>query len=280
MRDLVVQRKGIIVVSLIPKPFPTIVVAFFSLMFLVNCASAPTNDPEAKAEYEKLNDPIEVANRGIFGFNQILDKILIKPVTGIYRAVTPAPLRKAFHNFLQNLRTPVILANDILQGEGGRAKDTVARFFINSTWGLLGFMDPATDMGFEQHDEDFGQTLAVWGIGEGPYLMLPVFGPSNPRDLIGKVTDFFIDPINLWAANTDNEDITIIRTVVSGIDTRDLYWDALEDIDKNSIDPYASIRSLYRQRRIDAIRNGGEESGTPVSLLELDLELTTPDTKE
>ena len=267
-------------VSLIPKSCLTFIVAFLSLMLLVNCASAPSNDPEAQAEYEKLNDPIEVANRGIFGFNQFLDKILIKPVTGVYRAVTPAPLRKAFHNFLQNLRTPVILANDLLQGEGSRAKDTIVRFFINSTWGLLGFMDPAADMGFAQHDEDFGQTLAVWGVGEGPYLMLPVFGPSNPRDLIGKVTDFFIDPINLWAANTDNRDVTIIRTIVSGIDTRDLYWDALEDIDKNSMDPYASIRSLYRQRRTDAIRNGGGDSGTPVSALELDLELVPSYTKE
>lgn len=267
-------------VSFISKPLLPIVVAFLSIMFLVNCTSAPVNDPEAQAEYQKINDPIEVANRGIFGFNQLLDKILIKPITGIYRTVTPTPLRKAFHNFLQNLRTPVILANDLLQGEGGRAKDTIVRFFINSTWGLLGFMDPAADMGFAQHDEDFGQTLAVWGVGEGPYLMLPIFGPSNPRDLIGKVTDFFIDPINLWASNTDNDDVTIIRTIASGIDTRDLYWDALEDIEKNSIDPYASIRSLYRQRRVDAIQNGGGESGTPVSALELDIELATPGTRE
>ena len=249
-------------------------------MLLVSCASAPKGDPEALAEYQKLNDPIEVANRGIFGFNQILDKVLIKPITGIYRALTPAPLRKAFHNFLQNLRTPVILVNDILQGEGGRAGDTLVRFFINSTWGLLGFMDPAADMGFAQHDEDFGQTLAVWGVGEGPYLMLPVFGASNPRDLVGKITDFFVDPINMWAANTDNDEVPIIRTVVSGIDMRDIYWDALEDIEKNSIDPYASIRSLYRQRRNDKIRNGGEGTNTPVSYLDHNLDLANPNTKE
>ena len=155
---LVIELKGINVVSLIPKFCITFVAVTISLMLLVNCAATPNNEPETQAEYEKLNDPIEVANRGIFGFNQLLDKILIKPITGIYRAVAPDPLRKAFHNFLQNLKTPVILANDILQGEGERAKDTIVRFFINSTVGLLGFMDPAADMGFEQHDEDFGQT--------------------------------------------------------------------------------------------------------------------------
>ena len=227
----------------------------FSAVVLASCASAPKNDPEAMAEFQKLNDPVESINRGIFGFNQILDKIVIKPVTAIYRAIAPAPIRKMIGNFLNNLKTPVILANDILQGEGKRAGDTVVRFVVNSTLGLLGFLDPAEDFGFARHEEDFGQTLAVWGAEEGPYLMLPVLGPSNPRDLIGKVVDFFIDPINWWSVTDDNE-IAIIRTGVGGVGARDNYWDALEDIEKNSIDPYASYRSLYRQRRSDDIRNG------------------------
>ena len=111
------------------------------IFVIANCASPPKNDPEALAEFQKINDPIELTNRGIFSFNQVLDKIVIKPATGIYRTITPTVLREAIHSFLQNLRTPVILTNDLLQGEGKRAGNTIARFFINSTVGLLGFME-------------------------------------------------------------------------------------------------------------------------------------------
>ncbi|MEE2746091.1 MAG: VacJ family lipoprotein [Pseudomonadota bacterium] len=251
----------------------------FSISVIVSCASPPSSDPEALAEYQKLNDPFETANRGIFGFNQILDKLIIKPVTTIYRTIAPDVVREAIHNFLQNIKTPVIVANDLLQGEGNRAGNTIARFFINSTWGLLGFMDPATEMGFEQHEEDFGQTLAVWVVDEGPYLMLPVLGPSNPRDAIGKLVDWVIDPIHWWAANTDNSEVPLIRTGVNGVDTRDQLWEVLEDIEKNSIDPYASYRSLYRQRRADDINNGKRSGSANPALSDLDqdLELANPD---
>ena len=274
------RRKGNNVVSIIPRSCLRICFVLLGVLLMASCASPPKNDPDALAELEKLNDPIELTNRGIFSFNQFLDTIVIKPATGIYRTITPVVLREAIHSFLQNLRTPVILTNDLLQGEGKRAGNTIARFFINSTVGLLGFMDPATYMGFKRHDEDFGQTLAVWGVGEGPFLMLPLFGASNPRDLIGKVADFFIDPINIWASNSGNDEVTIVRTLVTGIDTRDQFWDALEDIEKNSIDPYASIRSLYRQRRNDHIRNGAEGANPPVSELERDFEVADPDTRD
>ena len=267
-------------VSVISKSCLQRCMVLLSIVLLTNCALAPKEDPEALAEFQKLNDPMELANRGIFSFNQALDKIIIKPVTRIYRTIAPSPIREAIRRFLQNLRTPVILANDLLQGAGGRASNTIVRFFINSTWGLLGFMDPASNMGFEQHDEDFGQTLAVWGIGEGPYLMLPLLGPSNPRDLVGKVVDYFVDPINWWATTTDNNEVPIVRTIVSGIDTRDHLWDALEDIEKNSIDRYASFRSLYRQRRNDDIRNGAEAVNPPVSNLGSGFLLADHDSKD
>ena len=156
--------------NVIPRFFLTVWVLLVGAMLLVGCSSAPKNDPEALAEYQKINDPIEGANRAIFSFNQVLDNVVVKPVTGIYRGLIPSFMRKAVHRFLQNLRTPITLANDLLQGEGGRAGDTVARFFINSTIGLLGFMDPASHMGFAQHEEDFGQTLAVWGGGRRTFL--------------------------------------------------------------------------------------------------------------
>jgi phospholipid-binding lipoprotein MlaA len=252
----------------------TLVLAMF---VLANCASAPQNDPEALAEYNTINDPVEPANRGIFEFNMFLDRALFRPVTALYRTIAPETLREYIHNFLQNLRTPVILANDLLQGEPTRGGNTTMRFVINSTIGVLGFGDPATSMGFEQHDEDFGQTLAVWGAGEGPYLVIPIFGPSNPRDAVGKVVDFFLDPINWWASKEGLDSVLWGRTVMSGIDTRDQLWDVLDDLEKSSIDFYASIRSLYRQRRNDEITNGEGLDDKPPPGFSGDFEIAHPD---
>jgi phospholipid-binding lipoprotein MlaA len=227
-----------------------------ALFVVAACASPPKDDPEALAEYQALNDPAEPTNRAIFSFNRGVDKYVLKPVTRGYRAIAPDTVRRGVHNFLNNLRTPVILFNDLMQAEFKRAGTTVARFFINSTIGIAGFSDQAANFGFEFHDEDFGQTLAVWTVPEGPYLMVPVLGPSNPRDLAGIVVDFFVDPLNWWAANTHREWITYTRTAVTAIDTRDQLWDVLEDLEQNSVDFYAALRSMYRQRRNDEIRNG------------------------
>jgi phospholipid-binding lipoprotein MlaA len=250
-----------------------------AVVVLASCASAPEGDPEALAEYNKINDPIEPANRAFFAFNRLLDRLILKPITGIYRTITPSVIRESVHNFLNNLRTPVILANDLLQGEVTRAGDTVARFFINSTVGVLGFRDQATVWGFAHHDEDFGQTLAVWGAGEGPYLMVPLFGPSNPRDVVGKIVDFFIDPINWWANRSDNNWVVTTRTLVTAVDTRDQLWDVLDDLEKSSIDLYASIRSLYRQTRADAISNGEGVDSKKAPGLTGDFEITDGDEK-
>ena len=249
-------------------------VVLLAMFVLANCASAPENDPEALAEYNTINDPIEPTNRSVFEFNLFLDRALFRPVTALYRTIAPETLREYIHNFLQNLRTPVILANDLLQGEPARGGDTTMRFLINST---IGFGDPATSMGFEQHDEDFGQTLAVWGAGEGPYLMVPIFGPSNPRDVVGKVVDFFLDPINWWAGKEGLDSVLWGRTVMSGIDTRDQLWDVLDDLEKSSIDFYASIRSLYRQRRNDEITNGEGLDDKPPPGFSGDFEIADPD---
>ena len=162
------------------------VLLLFALI-MTGCASAPNDDPGALAEIRKINDPLEPTNRFIFKLNQGLDIALIKPITGLYRGLFPKVIRKSVHNFINNIKSPVVLANDIFQGEGKRAGNTMIRFIINSTVGIAGIRDQATDWGFEGHNEDFGQTLAVWGVGEGPYLMLPILGPSNPRDAIGKI---------------------------------------------------------------------------------------------
>ncbi len=263
--------------SIAKKNLGRVAVLFLSVLILANCASAPDHDPEAVAEFKKLNDPVEPFNRSIFSFNQGLDKAVIKPVTGAYRAVAPEPVRRSVHNVVENLRTPQIFINDLLQGELQRAGVTLARFVINTTIGILGIWDQAADMGLEQHSEDFGQTLAVWSVPEGPYIMLPIFGPSNPRDACGKVVDFFFDPLNLWAANTDRDWIPMTRMLVSGIDTRDQLWDVLEDLEKSSIDFYAAIRSLYRQRRNDEIKNGQGSDEKKAPGFSGDFEIASPE---
>ena len=256
-----------------------VTVLLLTVLALTNCASPPEGDAEAMAEFKKVNDPVEPMNRGIFSFNQGLDKAVVKPITGGYRAITPDPVRRSVHNFLTNLRSPVILFNDVLQGELSRAGVTIMRFLINSTIGVAGLWDQAAGMGFERHDEDFGQTLAVWSVPAGPYVMLPIFGPSNPRDAVGKLVDFFIDPLNLWAANTERDWIPLTRTLVGGIDTRDQLWDVLDDLEKSSIDFYAAIRSLYRQRRADDIKNGEGSDTQPTPGFSGDFEIAGPEDK-
>lgn len=226
-------------------------------MTLVGCATAPDlNDKEAVAEYQEINDPAEPTMRAVFAFNQALDKTIVKPVAVTYRKITSEKFRAKTHNFLNNLRSPVIFFNDVLQGEFERAITTLVRFLVNTTAGILGFNDVAADLGFEFHDEDFGQTLAVWNMPEGPYLMLPILGPSNPRDAVGRVVDFFIDPLNMWATNNNEEWIIPTHTALKVIDFRALHYDTLEDLEKSSLDFYAAVRSLYRQRRTDKINNG------------------------
>jgi phospholipid-binding lipoprotein MlaA len=226
-------------------------------LLLVGCATAPNpGDPEAVAEHQEINDPAEPTMRAIFAFNQALDKAIVKPVAGTYREVTSEKFRAKAHNFLNNLRSPVIFFNDVLQGEFERAFTTLFRFLVNTTAGILGFNDVAAGLGYDFHDEDFGQTLAVWNMPEGPYLMLPIFGPSNPRDAVGRVVDFFIDPLNMWATNNNEDWIIPTHTALKVVDFRALHYDTLEDLEKSSLDFYAAIRSLYRQRRTDKINNG------------------------
>ena len=160
-------------------------------------------------------------------------------------------------------RSPVIFLNDLLQGELDRAITTAVRFMVNSTIGILGVIDIATEMGLEGHDEDFGQTLAVWGVPEGPYVVLPLFGPSNPRDAIGLVVDFLVDPFNLWAENTDRDFAIFARAGTRAVDLRATHMEALDNLEKTSLDFYATIRSLYRQRRANEIRNGEPSANMP-----------------
>lgn len=231
-------------------------------LLVTACASAPDpNDPEAVAEYEEINDPLEPLNRVIFEFNRGLDTLLVRPAATFYKGMTPPPIQEWVGNFLNNLKTPVVLLNDVLQGEGDRAMNTLSRFAINTTVGILGLGDPATDMGYPDHAEDFGQTLATWGASEGPYLVLPILGPSNPRDAVGRVVDTLTDPVWHWAQNTDREYVPYKRVMAEAVDFRARNLEEINDLQKTSLDYYAAVRDLYRQVRSDAIRNG-ESKGT------------------
>ncbi|MEQ1890692.1 MAG: VacJ family lipoprotein, partial [Alphaproteobacteria bacterium] len=201
--------------------------------------------------------PFEPMNRAIFSFNLGFDKVILRPVAVAYRFVMPSPARKSATNFLDNLESPVIFLNDILQAKPGRAGTTLARFGINTVIGFFGFFDPAEDMGFERHDEDFGQTLGYWGAGSGPYLMLPFLGPLPPRDTAGLVVDIFTDPLTyiLW----DHRTINLAYYGYDLVDQRHLVIDEFDELEKSSVDYYATIRSLYTQRRNDLILDGKQD---------------------
>ena len=229
---------------------------------LPGCASAP-KDPAAKAEFEKDNDPIEPFNRAMFAFNKQMDGMFLRPAAVVFQGVLPEPVQDGVHNFLSNMRAPVVFVNDVLQGEMDRAGTTAERFAINTTVGILGVWDAATYMGIEGHSEDFGQTFAVWGAGEGFYLVLPFIGPSNPRDALGLVTEYFVDPFNIWMRSEDTEEWILVRSVVTGINFRARNMETIDELERTSLDYYVAVRSLYRQRRADAIANGKASSAQP-----------------
>jgi phospholipid-binding lipoprotein MlaA len=223
---------------------------------LSGCATPPKDDPDALAAYEEANDPLEPMNRYFFELNYAADELLFKALAGWYYTALPNFAQDGIRNALRNLRTPIVLANDLFQGEGERAKTTALRFLINTTIGVGGLYDAATDLGFEYHDEDFGQTLAVHGVDEGPYLVLPLVGPSNPRDLAGRAVDALFDPVTYVTFGLDAGYIGVARTGLETADFRARNLKTIDEIRKGSLDYYATVRSLYRQRRADEIRNG------------------------
>lgn len=237
--------------------------SLFAIALVTGCATPPpAEDKEAVAEFEQTNDPLEPMNRAVFDFNDAVDKALIKPVAQGYRAVVPAYGRERVRDLLNNLRSPIILANDMLQGEPDRAMQTLMRFAFNTGFGIGGLFDVAAPGGIPYHDEDFGQTFAVWGVGEGPYLVLPILGPSNARDTTGLAVEWLADPFDLWMDNTGRDWVIWTRTGVAGVDKRESLIDTLDEVEKSSLDYYAAMRSLYRQRRAADIKNGAD-SGQP-----------------
>jgi phospholipid-binding lipoprotein MlaA len=220
---------------------------------------APAASAPATLATDDTNDPYESTNRAIFGFNQSVDRTVLVPVANAYRAVIPSTFRDMIHDFLQNLNSPIIFANDVLQGQPGLAGETFGRALLNTTIGFGGMFDVAAKWGVPYHTNDLGITLATWGVAPGPYLMLPVLGPSNPRDTFGDIADGFGDPGNIVASDHNRLWAAFARGVASGIDERSRNIESLAEIERTSLDYYETIRSLSRQRRAAQIRHQKED---------------------
>lgn len=225
------------------------------VLALGGCATRPT-DPADLAHHRQVNDPLEPMNRAVFQFNEAADKVMLRPLAIGYRTVIPRGVRIAIRNFLTNLEAPVVLLNDLLQGEGLRARDTLGRFLTNTILGVGGLIDIASDAGIPYHDEDFGQTLAVWGVGPGPYLVLPLYGPSGLRDGFGDAVDAVGDPVGIHIRDEYGWEGSAVRYMVDTIDWRATNLELIDDLRRSSIDFYAATRSAYRQQRHNEIRNG------------------------
>ena len=234
-------------------------------VILPGCATQ-ANAPQSATAEEDFNDPFEDTNRKIFDFNQVVDRNVLVPVAKAYRTVLPDVVRDSIRDFLYNLREPLVFANDTLQADFERAGQTVARFVLNSTLGVGGLIDVAGRWGqLPYHEDDLGITFGVWGIPEGPYLVIPVLGPSDPRDLVGMVGESFGDPFNRLVTGNPYTLywIPFVRGGVSGIDQRSRYIETLADIERTSLDYYATIRSLYHQRREALIHHERQENLPP-----------------
>ncbi len=219
-------------------------VAFALALSLAGCA---TQSPEAKAAGEVF-DPYENTNRGVHGFNLAVDRYAFRPASKGYVSIVPEPMVTSFSSFAENLSMPGQMINALLQGNPKLAGQALTRFALNSTIGFLGLANPASDFGFAEVDTDFGKTLAVWGVGEGAYVELPLYGPSTARDATGILVDFFTNPIG-YARNNPADNISVYAEVVRRMGDRGRYSDTVDSILYESADSYAQARLLYLQNR-------------------------------
>ncbi len=196
-----------------------------------------------------FNDPLEPLNRLVFAINEALDTIILRPAAVVYGTIVPGPVRRGVRNVVRHLTLPFTFVNDMAQGEWKRSGDTAQRFFINTMVGFAGLYDVAAKQGFPHRSTDFGSTLASWGLGDGPYLVLPIAGPSNVRDAAGLMVQGVADPVDIAFRRVDLDHMPLIRAGVATVDFRHSNLETLDDFKANALDYYAFIRTLYRQRR-------------------------------
>ncbi len=236
------------------KSFFMLCCAIVMILPLAGCASSRDQASAYKAPTE-IADPLEPVNRAIFGFNNAVDIVLFEPVSKVYRFIIPSPVRDSVQNFMRNLRTPMDVAHNVLQGELGDAGVSAGRFLINTTVGIGGLFDVAARQGLEYEREDLGQTLGKWGVGHGFYLVLPLLGPSSLRDGVAMVGDAYADPVRIYAFAQDDEWIFYTRNGIEALDNRARLIDAVADLRRNSQDYYAVVRSIYGQQRYGLVHD-------------------------
>lgn len=228
--------------------------ALSSVLLLGACASKPATEQAAvqqQADYSDSRDPLETINRPLWDFNyDILDKYLLRPATVGYMAVVPKPARKGLVNVANNLNEPASFVNGALQAKPDRAAISAGRFLVNSTLGLFGLFDVASAIGLQEQNEDFSQTMAVWGVGDGAFLMLPALGPTTVRGTAGGVVDNLYFPLGLL-----NTPLSITRALIGALDGREQLM-SMENLLEESLDPYAFIKESYFQRQQFKIYDG------------------------
>lgn len=231
-----------------------IAVALPSLLALSACAALPS-DPAARAEVELINDPLEPLNREIYGFNTEVRRAL-EPLR---KATTPgeplAPIWIGIRNVLVNLRQPLVFVNDLAQGRECAAGASLRRFMVNSTLGVGGIFDVAASYGIDAHDNDFGRTLAVFGIPDGPYLMLPILGPADLRATAGIAAEYFADPVDIGLRRVG---ASAAGWSIAALDVTERQFEAapdLEKLERTSLDGYAALRSAYRQYLVEDLKD-------------------------
>ena len=238
-----------------------LITSLISLMLATNVSAGTDGENSlSKKNSGEVKDCFEGLNRATFSLNQGLDKVIFKPVAKGYRKL-PSPIRSGTSNALENISSLITIPNNILQGEFRKAGINTGRFAVNTTVGILGIFDVATKMNFPEYEkEDYGQTFGAWGIGAGCYVVLPVIGPSTVRDAFGSFVNVLGgDPYYNASVHGNNQyldkDLYMTTKIISGIDFRAKNLDTIDNLEKNSMDFYASVRSLYLQDRQQKIRN-------------------------
>jgi phospholipid-binding lipoprotein MlaA len=255
---------------MVSQYFKLVVVALVSVFFVSAGTASPVSN---EIDFEKdalptessadmgLEDPFECINRGLFAINDFLDGLIFRPAACAYVDLLAVPVQDAISNFFDNLASPVTLANDILQAEGRKAGETFTRLIINTTIGIGGLFDVAAEWcDIQPHKSDFGMTLRSYDISAGPYLFIPLVGPSTFVDAIGRVVDYFIDPFNLYMIKHDHDWITFARAGAQGVITRAKVLPITDSIEKTA-DPYAQYRIYYLQNR-DSMVKGEKKTKT------------------
>src|SRR5215831_16861315 len=235
-------------------------VVFGLLLVCSGCATSSSGVTDAD-EADSDNDPAEGVNRAIFRANLAADHAVMRPVAKAYTDHVPEVVQTGIHNVVQNLKEPAVALNDLLQGNVKHAWESAQRLAVNTTVGAAGMVDVAAKWGLPPHKADFGQTLAVWGVGEGPFVELPLLGPSNPRDAVGTVVDLALNPLT-FVGGAPASYASMATGGANFVDKRAEHLQDLDELERNSLDYYATLRSVYRQHR-DAEISAAKEREQP-----------------